>query len=312
MIPGMMVLSRPFSIPGRSSLSFSVRRERRVAHRRNPRRRHFRVPAPIRSVRNQERFRSSAGSGGSDIRKKPRRTTTPIGRLTESVPLGPAMNSVLPPPMSMTRAPPRVFPTAPSHVRRASSRAEMISTEIPAFAAAAKNSSRLDASRRPAVPHARYGTTPRASISLRNSRRVAIESRNSLSPIEPLSRRDFPRAVIRRRRRTGRSPPPSCAATSIRTVFVPTSIAARSLIRACTRLAFRRRCLSLLPLQYPDDAGAEQVCRCKEVCHNYKTYDSKEGTVNYIQPAEFLDIKSEPPFDRLKEGEKEEASRNTS
>src|SRR3990172_4734144 len=275
MIPGMMVLSRPFSIPGRRSLSSSVRRERRVAHRRtaeipirnpsilsgryvfiliasaasvvkvpavptnrlNPSRRHFRVPAPIRSVRNQARFRSSAGSGGSDIRKKPRRTTTPIGRLTESVPLGPAMNSVLPPPMSMTRAPPRVFPTAPSQVRRASSRAEMISTETPAFAAAARNSSRLDASRRPAVPHARYRATSRASISLRNSRRVAIESRNSLSPIEPLSRRDFPRAVIRRRRRTGRSPPPSCAVTSIRTVFVPTSIAARSLIRASTRIS---------------------------------------------------------------------------
>src|SRR3990172_4332545 len=203
MIPGMMVLSRPFSIPGRSSLSFSVRRERRVAHRRtseipirnpsilsgryvfilissaasvvkvpavptnrrNPRRLHPRVPATIRSVRNQARFRSSAGSGGSDIRKKPRRTTTPIGRLTESVPLGPAMNSVLPPPMSMTRAPPRVFPTAPSQVRRASSRAEMISTETPAFAAAARNSSRLDASRRPAVPHARYRATPSAAPS---------------------------------------------------------------------------------------------------------------------------------------------------
>ena len=104
------------------------------------------------------------------------------------------------------------------------------------------------------VPHARYRLTPRPSISFRKSRKAATESRNSRSPIPPVSRRDFPRPVIRLLRTTGRKSLPSWAATSIRTVLVPMSIAAKRLIRSYTRLPFGRNEL-FLPLQYPDDAG---------------------------------------------------------
>jgi hypothetical protein len=84
--------------------------------------------------------------------------------------------------------------------------------------------------------------------------------------------------VIHRLRTTGRSLPRSCAAMSMRTVLVPTSIAARSLFRGCTRLPFRRKSL-LLPSRCPDDAGAEQIGRCKEGCSNYKAYDPERDRI---------------------------------
>jgi hypothetical protein len=54
-------------------------------------------------------------------------------------------------------------------------------------------------------------------------------------------------------------------------------------------------------LQNPDDAGAVQIRRRKEVIYDYKTNDAELGTVKKIQLTEFPDVKDEAELEPLQE-----------